>query len=261
MKSIPTPFRLSPLWTKGLSWFFRGCGALCLSAAMAAPEAADTASTGQDEPLKVPQVQRLGENRYRLGEIEFNSKTREIRVPAEVNLQQGLVEYYLVHETGKIHESVFCTKVRPLELQMVLKLCRYQEGEGDLFDVFYPDEERKEREKQERARGEAIAIEVQWEKDGQTVTHPGASCVRNLARSAPMTDGPWIYTGSVVDQGDFIAEIEGSIVAVYLDIYAMLNSPREGAEDDERWVSNAEILPDIGTPVVVLMKPVSELPK
>ncbi|NOX98302.1 MAG: hypothetical protein GXP30_00950, partial [Verrucomicrobia bacterium] len=90
-----------------------------------------------------PKVKSLGDHRYQLGDIIFNGKTREIRFPATMNLEKGLLEYVLVTEEGKMHESLLGTKVRPAQLQIVLKLCHYRDGVGDTFDALYPDDEKK----------------------------------------------------------------------------------------------------------------------
>ena len=62
----------------------------------------------------------------------------------------------------------------------------------------------------------------------------------------PMTEGNWIYTGSLIEEGSFLAEAEGSIIAVYLDHIAMFNMTRDGADIDERWGANGNLIPEIG---------------
>ena len=44
-----------------------------------------------------------------------------------------------------------------------------------------------------------------------------------------------------------MAEIEGALIAIYLDAIAMFNMSNEGADDDERWGANSEMIPEIGT--------------
>ncbi len=47
-------------------------------------------------------VKKIGENLYRLGEIEFDAKSREIRFPVTVNQREGgPIEYLLVRETAR----------------------------------------------------------------------------------------------------------------------------------------------------------------
>jgi len=71
-----------------------------------------------------------------------------------------------------------------------------------------------------------------------------------------MDNGGWIFTGSRVERGDFMADIEGSIIAIYLDSNAMFNMTRPGADNDEQWGANDELIPEIGTKGTLLIRPV-----
>lgn len=207
---------------------------------------------------KKPAVTKIGETEYRLGEIVFDAKSREIRLPAVMNLREGgPTEYLLVHESGKVHEGILTTKVKPLDLQIVMKLLRYRSGEGTLFDTFLPAEEqrRKIEDGNKSERGDAVAIRVRWEKDCQTHEHPAADWVLDAESGKPMADEPWILTGSHLSNGTFLADIEGSIIAIYLDQIALLNMERKGAENDERWGANAAKTPEVGQKVTVLLQP------
>nr|MCU0751014.1 hypothetical protein [Akkermansiaceae bacterium] len=62
------------------------------------------------EPVK-PTIEKLDENRFRIGDITFDQKTREVRFPCKVNMTDGLLEYLLVHQNGKVHESLFVTEI------------------------------------------------------------------------------------------------------------------------------------------------------
>ena len=54
---------------------------------------------------------RAATNDFNLGEVQVSPSTLAISFPAQVNQRTGLVEYLLVHETGKVHESILKTKV------------------------------------------------------------------------------------------------------------------------------------------------------
>lgn len=218
-------------------------------------ESPDQAKTGK------PSVKSLGDNLYQLGDINFNGKTREIRFPAAMNLEKGLLEYVLVTEEGKIHESLLSTKIRPAQLQIVLKLCHYRDGVGDIFDAIMPDEEKKGA-KGIAERGSPIRLALEWTEkiDGidKIKRHRMDELIRDLKAEkpdSPMSDGQWIYTGSIIYDGSFIAETEGTMIAVYIDNGSLINSFRPGSDDDERWVTNAKIAPKTGTPVTVILSP------
>ena len=219
----------------------------------------ETAKTADDpgdavEKPAVPKVEELGEHRYRMGTIEFNGKTREIRVPTQMNLREGILEYALVHGQGKIHESLLVTEVPPSQLQIVLKLCNYSDGEGDVFDAFFPDDEKKG-EAGAKERGEAVALTVEWDDGGERKAVPMSDWILDRKRDAALVDGPWIYSGSYFYGGDFMADTDGTLIAIYLSRGALLNTMTDGSDDDERWIANSDATPEIGTPVTLVLAP------
>lgn len=221
-----------------------------------AEPATKPAEAAKAEPK--PNVTKIGETTYQIGEITFDAKTREVRLPTVMNLREGgPIEYLLVHETGKVHEGLLTTRVRPFDLQIALKLLRYRTGEGDLFDTFLPAEEqrRKIEAGEKTEQGDALSVIATWEKDGEKHEHPAADWILDAETMKPMTDEPWILTGSHVDGGQFLADVEGSIIAVYLDQIALFNMSRKGAENDERWGANAAKTPEVGQRVTLLLRP------
>src|SRR5690606_6298120 len=66
-----------------------------------APRAAEAEATNAAvEKMSVPEggVKKVGATLYRIGEVEFDAKTREIRFPVTVNMREGgPMEYILVH--------------------------------------------------------------------------------------------------------------------------------------------------------------------
>jgi hypothetical protein len=232
--------------------------ALALSLALLPAQEKGTSASAPTPAAPAPKVTKIGETEYRLGEIVFDAKSREIRLPAAMNLREGgPIEYFLVHESGKVHEGMLTTKVKPLDLQIVMKLLRYKSGEGDLFDTFLPAEEqrRKIEAGAKTERGDAIAVKVAWEKDGAKHEHSAAEWILDGENSQPMPDAPWILTGSHMANGAYLADAEGSLIAIYLDQIAMLNMNRKGAENDERWGANAAKTPDVGQKITVLLRP------
>lgn len=207
------------------------------------------------EPLPQPEleIKKVGETLFRLDRIEFDAKTREIRVPVTVNFREGgPVEYLLVHETGKVHESIFVTTVSPLHLEIVLRLLRYTAGNGDVFDAFLPEAERATRGGRKEDRGEAADFFFQT---GEADPVPAHELVIDAETAGPMTPAGWVHTGSRVEGGSFLAESEGSIIAIYLDPSAIFNMTREGADVDERWGARHTVIPELGTPGTLLIRP------
>ena len=215
--------------------------------------------SAKDTPMPEPKVsvKKVGEHLYRLGEIEFDAKTREIRFPVTVNQREGgPIEYLLVHENGKVHESILVTSISPLHLQVVMKLLRYQAGNGDVFNRFLAPEALEKEGGKEADRGETVSFV--FEPEGGKAL-PVYELVIDGERAEAMAPGGWIYTGSAVEEGSFMAEAEGSIIAIYLDHLAMFNMTRDGADLDERWGARHTVIPEIGTKGVLTIK-AGELP-
>ena len=214
-------------------------------------EAASENSPAEEE---APKVVDLGDHRYRYGSIEFNGKTREIRVPAQVNMREGIIEYAVVHGSGKIHESLLVTEVLPSHLQTVMKLCRFKSGEGDVFDPFFPIEEKKG-EAGAKERGEAIELSVEWEIEGEHKAKPLSDWIFDRKTESAMVDDPWIFTGSYFYSGTFMADADGLLVGIYLERGSLLNTMTDGSDNDERWLSHADNTPEIGTKVTLVLAP------
>lgn len=215
-----------------------------------------SSSMAQDEKTTAPespQVTKIGENLYRLGEIRIDAKAREVSFPGVVNMREGgPIEYVLVHETGKVHEAIFTTAVPPLHLQIALKLLKYKDGHGDVFNRLLAPEVLEKEGGEKKDRGNEVTVRFTV-ADEEPV--PASETIIDGATANPMEDAPWIYTGSTIEDGTFMAEAEGSIVAIYLDHLAMFNMAREGADTDDRWGANSKAIPDIGTKVTLHLAP------
>ncbi|MCB1231003.1 MAG: hypothetical protein KDN19_12080 [Verrucomicrobiae bacterium] len=211
-----------------------------------------------EAPEPEAQVIKVGESTYRLGEIVFDAKKREIRIPAVMNMREGgPIEYLMVNEKGAVHEALLTTPVRGLHLQIVFKLLRYRSGEGEIFDQFLPEEERRQRieSDEKKPRGDAVSVIIEMEKDGKIEEIPAASWILDAETGKAMTDEPWILTGSHFFEGNFLADSEGSLIGVYLDQVALLNMSRKGAENDERWGANSAATPETGKKMTLILRP------
>ena len=207
-------------------------------------------------PAAKPEIVRLSDTRSRLGVIEFDSATREIVLPAEVNMVKGLLEYALVGEKGKLHESLLSTKARAFDLNVVLLLLNYAPDEA----WFVPPA--KPKPLAEAKPSAQVEVSLRW-KSPEGGTEKSARLdewITDLRTKKPASPTPWVYTGSHLnEEGRFAAEVDGSLIALYHDARALMNSPREGADNDEQWTPAKEV-PPRGTPVTVVIKPKAENP-
>lgn len=201
------------------------------------------------EELKKPEAPkaRIAEQDglIELGGVTIDAKAREVSVPCRVNQREGLLEYTLVGETGKRHESLLWTAVEPYNLQVALLLLGLQKGRS--LD-FQGDPRRPE--------GDPVRLRVEWSEAGVAKTRSLESLVRNQGTNAPMQETDWIFTGSKMWNGIFAAQAERSIIAVFHDPAAIIDNPLPDGGSDKVWVPNPETTPPVGTPVTLVIKAV-----
>ncbi len=74
---------------------------------------------------------KVSDEEYKLGKLSFNPKTREIWFPCRVNQNEVVLEFAICDEfRGKLHESLLSTKVTPFEIQIAMKLLRWEPSGG-----------------------------------------------------------------------------------------------------------------------------------
>lgn len=219
--------------------------------------AVDEPATPTPTPPEKPKVEKIDATRFRVGKIEFNSSTREIRIPAKVNMASGLIEFLLVHENGKIHESLFTTDASPSDVNLAITLLRYKPSPelyalpnetGGLSGNFpvVPEDIRA------AAR---ISIDVECEIDGKTERKPVNEWIQHATTASAMPSSHWVYGGSQIEEGRFVAESTGDIVAIFLSNAAMINYPGKDNGDDTVWVAFDKRVPPEGTNLTVIIAP------
>ena len=211
------------------------------------------------EPVK-PAVEKLDETRYKIGNITFDQKSREIRFPAKVNMIEGLLEFLLVHQNGKLHESLLMTDISPTHLNLAFTLLRYPPSRelyllpndhGGASNEFpnVPEEVKT---------GARIAIDVEW-KDGEKPRRlPVNEWIQHTVKSTSMPAGPWVYGGSDINDGKFAPETSGDVIAIFTTASALINYPGKDDDNDEVWTPYPKRVPAVGTEVTVIITPFSK---
>ncbi len=202
--------------------------------------------------LKPLPVEKVSPGVFRLGDIKIYKETRSIAFPGNVNMDKGLLEYILVKSSGKTHESLFRTDVEPYHLQIAFLLLGF---EGTDRPITAQGSE-------EKPKGDPVEITIDYMKrDGDAVGGRNVRIkteewvvkkINNSIKDVGKLD--WVYTGSVVIQGQFIAQSGGSIIAIYHDPAALIDNASPGGESDEIWFVKEGSVPPVGTPVTVTIK-------
>lgn len=227
------------------------------AAAQPAPTRPEPAPPATPPAPQAPAVVKLDETRFRVGEVEFDQKTRAIRFPAAVNMREGLLEYAIVHENGKVHESLLNTKVNPTHINLAFKLLRYK-ASGELFPLLEEDDTVSDKFPEVDAATKAaarVAVRVLW-KDGQESKSASLNeWIGHALTHQPMPPGPWVYGGSFFVEDRFHAETSGDVAAIFTSRGALLNFPGKDSDNDEVWTPLTKRIPPEGSPVTVEITP------
>jgi hypothetical protein len=209
-------------------------------------------------PPVVPPGQMPGLREVAPGVLEYHGvrldkKNHRISFSATVNQRQGLIEYLIVNEKGKTHESLISTTVAPRDVHLALLLI----GLDPKSLTQPPDDvppgaiDSAYLQSAPKLKGVPVRISVTWTANGKPNQAALEDWVFNLQSHQPMTPGSFTYNGSMIENGVFLADEELSIVAVITDPTALANNPREGYDNDQIWQVREDKVPPLNTPVEV----------
>lgn len=208
------------------------------------------------EPVK-PAVERLDATHYRVGAVTFDQKTREIRFPAAVNMSEGLLEYAIVRTHGKVHESLLVTETSATDINLAFKLLRYP-ASAELYALLNDKGGLSDRYPDVPADVKAAArvqVKIEWSDQGKSRTVPLNEWIQHAVKGTPMPETLWVYGGSLIDEGKFVAETTGDILAIFTSSASLVNYPGKDHDDDTVWVAYPKRVPAEGTKVTVIFAP------
>jgi hypothetical protein len=245
-----------------------GCATLATSAQDArlpASEARSTDSPARAGAVKSPpvpgEVRKIDEDHHIVGGVTLRKSTREISFDARVNQTGGLIEFLLVTDKGKTHESLFSCTVSPTDLNVAFKLLGYPSS-PELFEILTPDHRptgEYPKVPEEVKSGARLAISASWQDEVGEKSCTVNELVKNTATGELMPPGPWLYTGSLITNAGFRAEATGDIIAVFSNPAAMINYPGEARTNDEVWSVSQGKLPPKDSSVRITIKPFSNI--
>jgi hypothetical protein len=195
-------------------------------------------------------IEKVSPGVFRIGLVTINKQERSITFSAEVNMDQGLLEYLLVKSSGKTHESLLRTRVEPFHLQLACLLLGLEGTTRPLAFQGAP----------ETPTGDAVTVTLTvTDKAGQSRTIKPETWLAKMQemKPAPVESLSLVFTGSMLSAGRFMAQSEGSMIALYHDPVAIIDNSSPGGETHNYWAVREGATPPVGTPVTVLIKPTS----
>ena len=152
---------------------------------------------------------------------------------------------YPVHNGYGPHESLLRTDAEPFQIHAAMLLLNAKGAGTNAFAL----------DPAQPLPGDRLAIEVKW-KSSEKPT-PLARFVYNRQSKTAM-ESRWAYTGSHFEQGQFIAQRDGSIVSLINDPDALMNYAGPGRDNDDIWDIIGKDLPPLGTEAEVTVSLKSE---
>jgi len=202
-------------------------------------------------PAAKPFLKELSPGVLEYNGVSLDKKNNRISFAATVNQHQGLVEYLLVNEKGKVHESLLATKVLPHDIHLALLLIGLKDPAANKAPVPPSAIDAAYLQSAPKLKGPSVHLSVKWTEDGKEKEAAAEDWIFNLDTKQAMSAGPWTYNGSMVENGVFLADQEYSIVAVITDPTALVNNPRKGYDNEDIWQIKDASVPPINTPVEV----------
>lgn len=191
-----------------------------------------------------PGQRQIEPGMFALGQVRIDKGQRAVSFPAKINQREGTVEYVVVHQAGKTHESILSTEVEPQQIHVALLLLGVKAANTNLFpaDLSIPPP------------GEAVTIGISWKTGDQETRRRLEDLVLDKETKKPLPPGPWVYNGSHIFEKSFVAQRDGSIISIHIDSAALVNNPRPDREKDDRFAINPDALPPPNTPVQVTIQ-------
>ena len=191
-------------------------------------------------------IQRLNDHRYRIGDVTVDGEVGEVHIPAAVNQDEGLIELIACGAEGKRHESVLVTHIRPMHLQVALLLLGLEQGTpvAHVGDSVPPT-------------GERVKIEFEWDGAGDG-RFPIEHLVRRIDTGRAMSPQPWIFVGSRVENGMFVADLDQSLITTYRDPATILDNGQPEGANDELFEVNTEAIRPLGATGLIIISRYAE---
>jgi hypothetical protein len=186
-------------------------------------------------------IRQISPGVFEIGKVRLDKATRTVTFPAVVNMTEAIVEYLVVTGDGKVHESLLRTQTVPKDIHVAMLLLDVK-GAGTNMVPADP---------LKRIPGDPVSIEVSWKEKGRTKRVPAEKLIFNTQTKTNLSPGPWIYNGSHVENGVFLADPEGSIVSLITDPFALVNNPRPGRDNDDLCEVDSKAVPALDTPAEV----------
>ncbi len=225
------------------------------SVVMAASLIALQACSSQDNVSEAPR-ESAEAKKVPLGKnvtLVVQGKKREVQIAGKICLRQGQLEQLLTRMRTKEHEAIIAADIDARDVHTALLAAGAEAGNPVKWQPkFAPP------------TGTAIKVSIEYSKKGKTTREPANDWIRSIKTKKKLqTD--WVFAGSQLwpdpldnTKPPFYAANEGDVICISNFDTALLDVPIDSSKsnDDLAYEANTDAIPDLETPVVVILEPV-----
>lgn len=191
-------------------------------------------------------AERLGRDLVRVGTILIDTAKKELTVGGFVNDVGGLE--FLANTKGgfKAYESALELDTNAVNFNVACLLIGL-DNTGAVVSRFQFDPQ--------SPQGHPVEMFVEWDEGGVRRRIRAEQLIYNRVTKETLSEGPWVYTGSVFLQGNvYMAENEGTLVGFMHTTAPIIESPRPNAGKWGDSTINPELNLKPGTQVKMIVR-------
>lgn len=176
-------------------------------------------------------LQKVEEHRFLIETVSVDTLARTISFPVTLEQDSSNLEYALVGNKGKVHESLLVTDVLPAQVHYAAMLLGVK-------------------------KGDAVRIKLEWGVPGLKQSKKLAEVIKVELPNKPDGVGKWIYTGHTHTKGWLNAQPEESLIALINDPSALINTTlsEQVHSDDIYLLTSPYDLPKKGLPISLILE-------
>ena len=171
------------------------------------------------KPPAAAQVEKLGPNKFRIGNVSIDTEKKEVSVRG-VSLEVTAIEFIANTKGGlKAYESALELETDAISFNAALLLIGMDPARSTPAKMHL---------QQEPPKGDPVEVWIEWQENGKPRRIRAEELVYNSNSKQTLTEGPWVYAGSVFspDGQYYQAESEGVLIGFVHSPAPIIESPR-----------------------------------
>ena len=192
-----------------------------------------------------PQIEDLGNQRYRIGAIEVDKAAGSFRVSGRVLRDEPPIEFLVATKGGfKSYESILEADANAFEFNLACILIGLDADNAPGME---------QRSHGTPLSGDPVAVTVSWTQGGKTISVPGSRLMLHGDPPQPVQSDDWIYTASVtLSDGQYLPDVSGTLLGVVQRGESVIEHEQGvGVGNYGSLLVNKELTPGVGEAIVL----------